>query len=112
MFHLGSPFYYYIFSLILIIPSYVILYVRFKLYTVNCVCKKGHEAWNIFCANFIGLMLFALVLYLFKQYYFSRMMLVIFFCINVIMGIVVRNLIFNRFYIFRNKLDSSGDCVI
>lgn len=76
-----------------VVPGYLILYYIFQLYTPKRVQGRRLEAWHIIQANTIGLMTFILVLYLINESNFSRTMLFIFFCINVFLGIFVRNII-------------------
>lgn len=79
--------------LVFIVPGYLILYYAFQLYTPKRVQGRRLEAWHVMQANTIGLMGFILVLYLVKQPDFSRNMIFVFFCVNVFLEIVVRNLI-------------------
>lgn len=79
--------------LIFIVPGYLILYYVFHLYTAKRVQGRRLEAWHIMQANVIGMMAFILVLYLTKQGDFSRTMIFVFFCVNVFMEILVRNII-------------------
>lgn len=76
-----------------VVPGYLVLYYMFQLYTPKRVQGRRLEAWHILQANTIGLMAFILVLYLIKESNYSRKMLFIFFCINVIFGILMRNII-------------------
>lgn len=94
----------YLFALVYIIPCFFVLYFVFKLYTVTCVQNHLREAATIFLSNVLGIMVFFLVLYVSKQIDFSRMMIIIFVCINIILEIVLRNVI--RYY-FGNFLVKS-----
>lgn len=80
-------------ALIYIIPGYLILYYAFQLYTAKRVQGRRLEAWHVVQANIIGLMAFILVLYLIKESNFSRKMLFVFFCVNVTLEVLVRNII-------------------
>lgn len=88
----GLSFHMYMSALIYVIPGYLILYYLFKLYTVKGVQKKIKEAGNILLANAAGLVIFSLLLVIFNLFYFSRMMIVMFFCINVILEIFMRTI--------------------
>jgi uncharacterized membrane protein len=88
----GLPFHEYMSALIYVIPGYLILYYLFKLYTVKGVQKKIKEAGNILLANAAGLVIFSLLLVILNLFYFSRMMIVMFFCINVILEIFMRTI--------------------
>lgn len=97
---LSLPFYIYMSALIYVIPGYLIIYYLFKLYTLKCTQKKLREDGNIVLANVIGLLVFILILYLFRQFHFSRMMVAVFACINVILEIITRKLILTKLLIF------------
>ena len=79
--------------LILIVPVYLALYYLFQLYTPKRVQGRRLEAWHIFQANIIGLLIFILYLYLAKLTDYSRKMLFVFFCFNVVFEVVFRNLL-------------------
>lgn len=87
----------YMSALIYIIPCYLILCYLFKLYTVRCTKEKFCEVRNIFFANVIGLIIFTFILYLTKQFNFSRIMVSTFVCVNIILEILSRNFIFYHF---------------
>lgn len=93
---LSLPFSIYMYAFIYVIPGYLIIYYLFKLYTIKCTQKKLREAGNILLANVIGLLVFILILYLFRQFHFSRMMVAVFSCINVMLGIITRKFVFNK----------------
>lgn len=79
--------------LVYVIPGYLLLYSSFQLYTAKRVQGRRLEAWHITQANTIGLLCFILILYLTRQPEFSRMMLFVFFVVNIILEVLVRNLI-------------------
>ena len=79
--------------LIFIIPGYLLLYYIFQLYTPKRVRGRRLEAWNILQANTIGFLVFILVLYFRHQTDFSRTMIFVFYCINIFLEIVERNVI-------------------
>ena len=79
--------------LIFIIPGYLLLYYIFQLYTPKRVRGRRLEAWNILQANTIGFLVFILVLYFRHQADFSRTMIFVFYCINIFLEVVERNLI-------------------
>lgn len=95
-FEMGSwslPFSSYLYALIYIVPCFLVLYFVFKLYTVTCVHNHLREAITIFLSNVIGIMVLFLILYVSVQIDFSRMMILIFVCINIILEIVSRNMV-------------------
>ena len=93
------PFAYYALAMVLIIPIYLVLYYACNPYTPKRVQGRRLEAANIFRANTIGLLVVILGLYMIKQQHFSRSMLFIFYAVNIILEVVLRNLIR---YVLRN----------
>lgn len=79
--------------LILIVPLYLIVYYIFQLYTPKRVQGRRLEAEHILQANIIGLLIVILALYLAKLMDYSRTMLFVFFCVNVFLEVLVRNVI-------------------
>ncbi|MCL2865150.1 MAG: undecaprenyl-phosphate glucose phosphotransferase [Lachnospiraceae bacterium] len=84
---------YYMRLLIYIVPGYLILYYIFQLYTPKRIQGRRLVAWRIIQANVIGMMALSLYLYVTAQGDISRIMLFIFFCLNIFMEILVRNII-------------------
>lgn len=80
-------------ALIFIIPGYLLLYYLFHLYVPKRVRGRRLEAWNIVQANTIGLLFFILILYLRHQSDFSRLMIFIFYVVNISLSVLVRNII-------------------
>lgn len=91
-------------ALVFIVPGYLILYYIFKLYTPKRVQGRRLEAWHVIQANVIGMLVFILALYLRHQTNFSRMMIFVFFCVNVTLEIFMRNII----RIILRKIRSKG----
>ena len=79
--------------LIYIVPLYLILYYMFQLYTSKRVQGRRLEAWHIIQANTVGLMIVILFLYLAKMIDYSRKMFFVFYCMNILMEIFLRNFI-------------------
>lgn len=94
----------YMTALVFIVPGYLILYYIFKLYTPKRVQGRRLEAWHVIQANVIGMLVFILALYLRHQTNFSRMMIFVFFCVNVTLEIFMRNII----RIILRKIRSKG----
>ncbi|MEY8337827.1 undecaprenyl-phosphate glucose phosphotransferase [Lachnospiraceae bacterium 62-35] len=88
---------YYLLALVVIIPSYLLLYGIFHLYTPKRVQGRRLELANICKANGIGLLIFTLVLYLLGKdvfwTHFSRPMVLYFFVINITLETLERNAI-------------------
>lgn len=80
---------------VIIVPSYLILYGFFHLYTPKRVQGRRLELANIMKANILGLLAISLILYLGGKnpyfYNFSRSMVFLFFAINVTAEFLVRN---------------------
>ena len=79
--------------LVFVVPIYLILYYAFQLYTPKRGQGRRIEAWHIVQANIIGLLVFILILYLAKMTDYSRKMLFVFFCVNVVAEIGFRNVL-------------------
>lgn len=79
--------------LLYIVPGYLFLYYFFHLYEPRRVMERRLEVWRICQANLIGLMSVILWLYVSKQHDISRRMLFVFFCFNIFICVVERNLI-------------------
>lgn len=82
---------------VIIVPVYLILYGFFHLYTPKRVQGRRLELANIMKANILGLLAISLILYLGgKNPYFlnfSRSMVFLFFAINMVTEVLVRNLL-------------------
>jgi len=74
-----------------VVPGYLILYFAFNLYTAKRVQGRRLELSNIIKANSIGLLSFVLILFVLHLDDFSRAMLIIFYCVNIILETIVRN---------------------
>lgn len=88
---------YYFSVLIVVVPVYLLLYAIFQLYTPKRVQAWRIEFANIFKANLLGLLIFTLVTFLFKNNPYlqvvSGRMVLYFFAINIIMETLERNVI-------------------
>lgn len=83
----------YMSALVFIVPGYLLLYYIFKLYSPRRARGRRLEAWNIFQANVIGLLVFILVLYFIKEQNFSRNMIFLFLMVNVVLEVAERNVV-------------------
>ena len=83
----------YMILLVGIVPGFLILYYAFNLYTPKRVQGRRLELANIMKANTIGVFLVIVALYVLKQLDYSRVVLFIFYVINIVAETVVRNLI-------------------
>ena len=79
-------------KLILIVPLYLFLYYFFNLYTPIENKHTLTKVFQIILVNILGIALFLLALYLQKEYNISRLFLILFFVMNVILSVVPRML--------------------
>ena len=89
----AHPMFVYFSALYYVVPSYLILYFFFALYTPRRVTLFRYEFANVFKANVVGLIGFFVVLYILKENNFSRGMLFIFFAVNVLLSTLFRLLV-------------------
>ena len=95
----GLPFRDYCYMLIPLIPYTLFVYFAFNLYTHKRVKGSRLEAGNVFQANTVVLITILVCLQIFNKELpiytkdFSRMVLVLFYILNTISGIMVRNAI-------------------
>ena len=80
----------YMIVLFFLVPVYLLLYMAFSLYTTKSVRRKRVELGKIVEANTIGLVLFLALMYLLRSAsdvtdYYSRMMLLYFYVINILL---------------------------
>ena len=90
-------------ALYYLIPSYLILYYAFNLYTPKRATRLRHEIYNIFRANVVGMIGFIVVLYMLKQIHFSRSMIFVFFVVNTILTVISRVLLRKFLRFIRKK---------
>lgn len=97
------PFKVYMWALIYVIPSYILLYSATHLYTSKRVQRIRVEFSNIIKANVLGLLGFLTILYITKQNDFSRTMLFIFFILNIVYAMAFRGLVYMVLFSFRRQ---------
>lgn len=74
----------YFLVLLLLVPVYMVLYYYCNVYTPKRTVRRRHEIWGIIKANGIGIVIFILALYvIMREINFSRLMMFLFFCLNV-----------------------------
>ncbi len=93
----------YMMALWFIVPGYVLLYYMMNLYTPKRATLRRYEIINIVQANVIGMIGFVVILYVIKMIHFSRMLILIFFGINVVLTTVMRSLLRSLLEYFRRK---------
>jgi len=87
----GLAFGYYILALAILTPFYLILYSIFRLYVSKRLQGRRQELANLIKANTIGIFVFVVVLFFLEWTHFSRQMMFIFYCINIVLGTLERN---------------------
>lgn len=93
----------YLKALVFVVPGYLILYYSCQIYTPRRSRSQRVEFANIVRANLAGIMLFVAVLYLIRQEHFSRQMLFIFVCVNILLESMVRLAIRYTLYKLRSQ---------
>ncbi len=81
----------YFVALLGIVPIYMSLYSALNLYKSKRYSSAKREFFDIVRANLIGMVIFFVALYIINEPNFSRSVVFIFFAINVILMIAVRN---------------------
>jgi Undecaprenyl-phosphate glucose phosphotransferase len=89
----------YLKPIFLIIPVYLLLYTIFKLYTPHRYKSIYEESSAILKANIIGILIFIMFLYLFKEINYSRYLLFIFLITSTLVTMMERAFI--RFILHR-----------
>lgn len=90
-------------ALYFIVPGYVLLYYFFNMYTPKRTTRRKYEIAGIVKANTVGTMLFMVVLYSFKIEHFSRLLVGLFYIINIMLATVSKTMIRNSLQYFRKK---------
>lgn len=83
----------YFLLLLFIIPVYLLSYFNFNLYTSKRIQEKRVEVLNIVKANGIGIAFFMMLLFYIHKGDFSRLLMFLFFAINVLLEVIFRNFI-------------------
>lgn len=84
---------YYLIALAFLVPFYLVLYDVFKLYVSKRLQGRKRELANLIKANSIGIIVFIVVLFFLEWTHFSRQMMFIFYCINIVLGTLERNVL-------------------
>ena len=93
----------YFIPMALMVPAYIILYYLFKLYSAYRLKPIFEEIFNVLKANIVGILLFTMMLYIFKQMDYSRYMIAIFFAASTVLISLERSVLrFTLRYIRRN----------
>lgn len=90
-------------ALYYIVPGYILLYYSFNMYTPKRTTRRKHEIASIITVNTAGIMLFMVVLFALKIENFSRMLVGMFYVINIIMASLSKTLIRNVLQYFRKN---------
>lgn len=90
-------------ALYFLVPGYVFLYYFLNMYAPKRATRRKYEIAGIIKSNTIGLTLFMVVLYLINQPHFSRVMMFIFYVINIVLTTLCRSTIRSILQFFRKK---------
>lgn len=93
----------YVWSLIFVIPMYLILFNIFELYLPYRFKTISDEALNIIKSNIIGIIIFIAVLYIFKFVNYSRYLIFIFFVILTLLMFLERLILRTGLRFIRKK---------
>jgi len=86
-----------------VVPGYVLIYYYFNMYKPKRATRRKYELINIITSNTVGMVLFIVVLFMIKQQDFSRVMMALFYVINIVLTTLCRSLIRNILQLFRRK---------
>ena len=90
-------------ALYFLVPGYVFLYYFFNMYAPKRATRRKYEIAGIIKANTVGLTLFMVVLYMINQPHFSRVMMFIFYVVNIVLTTLCRSTIRSVLQFFRKK---------
>lgn len=90
-------------ELVYLVPSYLIIYYFFNLYSPKRGRSRKYELWNITRANILGILLFMFILFFTKQYDFSRKFIGVFFVVNILFAYIFRGILSKTLKIIRKK---------
>lgn len=90
-------------ALYYIVPGYVLLYYCFNMYTPKRTTRRKHEITAIVTVNTAGIMLFMVVLFALKIQNFSRMLVGMFYIINIILTSLSKTFIRSTLQYFRKN---------
>ena len=86
-----------------LVPGYVLIYYYFNMYKPKRATRRKYEVINIITSNTVGMVLFIVVLFMIKQQDFSRVMMALFYIINIVLTTLCRSLIRSLLQLFRRK---------
>ena len=86
-----------------VVPVYLYLYYKNDMYSSRRMSGRKKEFLNIIQANTIGLLAFIVILYFIHQDHISRVMLFIFWAVDIILTTLERNLVRYLLRFARNK---------
>ncbi len=90
-------------ALYYIVPGYILLYYFFNMYTPKRTTRRKHEIASIITLNTAGIMLFMVILFALKIENFSRMLVGLFYIINILLASLSKTLIRNILQYFRKN---------
>ncbi len=86
-----------------LVPGYILIYYYFNMYKPKRATRRKYEIINIITSNTIGLVFFIVVLFIVKQQHFSRIMMGLFYVINILLTTAFRSVIRSLLQFFRRK---------
>lgn len=86
-----------------VVPGYILIYYYFNMYKPKRATRRKYEIINIITSNTVGMVLFIVVLFIIKQQHFSRIMMFLFYVINIVLTTVFRSVIRSMLQFFRRK---------
>ncbi len=90
-------------ALYVLVPAYLILYYFFGLYNSQRLTRSWEDFTNIVKSNVTGFLGFFVLLYLFKQMHYSRLMIGIFFILNIFVMMASRATVRSILQFFRRR---------
>ncbi|BBF45163.1 capsular polysaccharide biosynthesis protein [Lachnospiraceae bacterium KM106-2] len=91
------------YTLLFIIPGYLLIYQFCNLYTPKRSKNRFSELFNIIKANIVGIVYFSTVLFFFKEIDWSRAYLGVFFIVNITFTFTFRLIVIRVLRIYRKK---------
>lgn len=86
-----------------LVPGYILIYYYFNMYKPKRATRRKYEIINIITSNTVGLVFFIVMLFVIKQQHFSRVMMGLFYIINILLTTACRSVIRSLLQFFRRK---------
>lgn len=79
--------------LVYLLPVYLLINYILRLYTPKSGMPLWHETFHLVLSNMLGMAFFILILFFMKEYNISRRFLILFFIVNIALGVGTRMLL-------------------